>query len=438
MSRWVSVLLCMALAGLCVAAPKRAYVIRGRRVQVVPKEALEKLGLKRAVIPPERNAAWPLLEAAERWVSCPKKLGKSYTKAQKAPWGDELAALRPWLARQAPNLRLVRQAVERPELQFPILSRDGRVTSLFAALMPQLSGLRNVGRTLVARGHGFEGAGKMREALADYLLALRLGRKLAPGDFLITGLVGLAVERIGAQALTSFALRGRADAAALARLAAELERIGAQPVDWARTMVAEQAAAEHAISFYATLGANARVGRFGRWIVPLLRSRAWRIAWPDRIMASECRAVYDKLRALGKRPPWEAVRESRVLFGRGRRMGAPAGVSSWNFLARMLLPALGRVVAQYVESMARFEASRIVTAMRRYQMAEGQWPAGLADLAPRFLKQVPLDPFTGKPFRYRKRARGWRLYSVGKNLKDDGGRRRADVVIRFPLKEAKR
>ena len=31
------------------------------------------------------------------------------------------------------------------------------------------------------------------------------------------------------------------------------------------------------------------------------------------------------------------------------------------------------------------------------------------------------DPFTGKPLRLRKTADGWLVYSVGENLRDDGG-----------------
>ena len=41
---------------------------------------------------------------------------------------------------------------------------------------------------------------------------------------------------------------------------------------------------------------------------------------------------------------------------------------------------------------------------------------------PAQLKQVPLDPYDGKPLRYRLRADGAVVYSVGPDLIDDGGK----------------
>ena len=42
-------------------------------------------------------------------------------------------------------------------------------------------------------------------------------------------------------------------------------------------------------------------------------------------------------------------------------------------------------------------------------------------LAPEFVEKAPLDPLTGKPFRYSVTASGIKLWGVGCNLVDDGG-----------------
>lgn len=62
-------------------------------------------------------------------------------------------------------------------------------------------------------------------------------------------------------------------------------------------------------------------------------------------------------------------------------------------------------------------------------------PAGFPTLdavAHYFGGHVPVDPFTGEPFRYVPGQDGFRLYSVGGNLKDDGGEEKAhaDIVWR--------
>jgi hypothetical protein len=74
----------------------------------------------------------------------------------------------------------------------------------------------------------------------------------------------------------------------------------------------------------------------------------------------------------------------------------------------------------------RMEAARRVTvnaiALKRFSLKHGQWPATLGELAPEFLSSVPIDPFDGKPLRYRPNGDGtYLLYCVGDDGVDDGG-----------------
>jgi hypothetical protein len=64
----------------------------------------------------------------------------------------------------------------------------------------------------------------------------------------------------------------------------------------------------------------------------------------------------------------------------------------------------------------------IACALERYRLANGQFPDSLAALAPRFFSRIPDDILTGQPYTYRRTGNGhFVLYSVGWNLKDDGG-----------------
>jgi len=56
-----------------------------------------------------------------------------------------------------------------------------------------------------------------------------------------------------------------------------------------------------------------------------------------------------------------------------------------------------------------------------YHAREGCYPASLELLAEHFDGNVPLDPFVGKPFVYLPSEDSFVLYSVGRNLVDDGG-----------------
>jgi hypothetical protein len=70
---------------------------------------------------------------------------------------------------------------------------------------------------------------------------------------------------------------------------------------------------------------------------------------------------------------------------------------------------------------AKISIARIGLALERYHAAKGGYPAALSDLAPDYINEVPPDIYTGKPLLYRSDQGGAVIYSVGQNMKDDGG-----------------
>jgi hypothetical protein len=61
-------------------------------------------------------------------------------------------------------------------------------------------------------------------------------------------------------------------------------------------------------------------------------------------------------------------------------------------------------------------------ALKRYALRHGQPPANLASLVPEYLNELPTDLMDGQSLRYQLNPDGtFVLYSVGENLRDDGG-----------------
>lgn len=83
------------------------------------------------------------------------------------------------------------------------------------------------------------------------------------------------------------------------------------------------------------------------------------------------------------------------------------------------------VTAPSIESYASHEASLSLMAvglrLEQYQAETGRVPDSLDAVAHHFDGHLPVDPFTGEAFRYVPGGDGFRLYSVGSNLEDDGG-----------------
>ncbi|MFH1228066.1 MAG: hypothetical protein V1701_09225, partial [Planctomycetota bacterium] len=74
----------------------------------------------------------------------------------------------------------------------------------------------------------------------------------------------------------------------------------------------------------------------------------------------------------------------------------------------------------------------VLAALKLYKLRHGAYPETLNKLAPEIISEVPIDHYSDKPFVYRvdKDNKLW-LYSIGSDLKDDGGvdKRQEDIII---------
>jgi hypothetical protein len=107
-------------------------------------------------------------------------------------------------------------------------------------------------------------------------------------------------------------------------------------------------------------------------------------------------------------------------------------------LTGYLAPALSRIRVIHCRAAADIRITRTGLALLHYRDSHGGFPPTLDTLG---LRDVS-DPFTGKPLLYRIEDKGFVLYSVGEDLKDNAGtprnRQRGkqpadyDIVWRFP------
>lgn len=67
--------------------------------------------------------------------------------------------------------------------------------------------------------------------------------------------------------------------------------------------------------------------------------------------------------------------------------------------------------------------ARTALALEQFYLDQSTYPASLSQLVPQFLPEVELDPTDFEPMRYqRTQADQFRLYSIGWNETDDGGK----------------
>lgn len=127
------------------------------------------------------------------------------------------------------------------------------------------------------------------------------------------------------------------------------------------------------------------------------------------------------------RPDWQALDQSWTEHRRG-------------IVTALLAPATEKAVAAATDADAGRLLARTALALTAFQAKTGAYPDKLDALVPEYLPRVPLDPFSGRPLKTKRDGDGVIVYSVGRDLKDDGGVREevgktgGDLVFRLRRK----
>lgn len=77
--------------------------------------------------------------------------------------------------------------------------------------------------------------------------------------------------------------------------------------------------------------------------------------------------------------------------------------------------------SQRYETQSYLDAIRTVLAIQAYKNRYNSYPSNLTDLRNKLNWNIPKDLYSGKDFMYKRQNKGFILYSVGLDMKDDGG-----------------
>lgn len=90
---------------------------------------------------------------------------------------------------------------------------------------------------------------------------------------------------------------------------------------------------------------------------------------------------------------------------------------------QMMNPVVDAVRFQGARSRILNDLLLLGLALRAYHDERGRYPDRLAELTTKYLQALPRDPFAGNTgYRYRRTPTGYRLYSLGPDRTDDGGK----------------
>lgn len=257
------------------------------------------------------------------------------------------------------------------------------------------------------------------EALRD---VFRIRRSVISEPVLISALVGNALDGIGSRAVRDCLERTRFTDVQLALLSEDLRSIASTNCS-ERAFVGELAngrsvynggaAALVSVGGPGTTGTPSAASHLG---IGVLRASGI-LAADEAFYLRKMSAFIDAARQPYPQALVAAETTEAELMA---DLAKPSG--KLKLFSRMMLPALAKAIAKGAFDQAQLRLTMTALAIERFRLAHANaTPDTLAGLVPQFLPEVPMDPFDGKPIRYRRTESGYILHSTGMDRRDDGG-----------------
>jgi hypothetical protein len=393
-----------------------------------------------------------------------------FYKTMESPW---TAAKHPryaaWLKANEKPLKKILEAAERPRFYAPLISGDGVNAAMITVLLPVTQESRQCARLLKAHAMFSIGEGKTEDARRDILACHRLARLEGQGTTLVDALVAIAIDGNACQADRALAQSGKLSAREAADFAAELKKLPPLPKMADKIDVAERYMFLDCVEMIAANGVDSISALTGSGVAQAkdsslksILSRAvfsksdWDAilrtgnAWYDRMVEAARKPTYTERVEAFKQIDLEIKKiseETKSLKNVGSELMAGEALHTilskkfGNILICLLTPAIGAVIQAEERGIVYSDFSQIALALGAYHNDHGNYPDRLAELAPKYLAEIPKDGFSGADYIYRREGNGYLLYGVGRNGKDDGGKSQQndppdeegdDFVVRTP------
>ncbi len=407
----LTAVLAVAIGGLAV------FVSVASRDVAPPDEA--EFAATRSDVAPEDNAFTYFLEATNLLVETTNAALSVDFRMGKAPASGEL---REWIAQNAECMALVKRGTECAICQTPPVET---ITTLTPYVNPWL----HMQRILEARARLARLEGRFAEAADDLAVGMRFGDLIQKdASSLITYLVGLAIFSSSAEAALELARDPAAPPETLARLAAELEKVGPFDGGLAQGIKSEQRIACNIVD-----GLRNQLSSVGSIVWSdlqdgkrlLARLQKFKYCFKPNQTKRDMSAVHRRVIANASRIYADMVMGAPDEGKMGRLSLLQPNVFG-KYLFMIVIPGFDKTLESKCGTDGILAGAKLTVACNRFQREMGRWPAELQELVPEFLAEVPRDPYDGAPFRYSE-EKGL-VWAVGKNLTDEGGSMRGPGV----------
>jgi hypothetical protein len=418
---------------------------------------------------PESDKAWPLYKQAIILQIGYQKLDPMNSKTYSYPGWSDWDAAKERVAALAPALELIRQGARKPvngkalslyddpDISNAVAASGGFVPApgnpedepLWMAMLviDDLSYLRRMAMDLRLDTFDAIEEGQPERAVEDIEAMLGLAAHAGESETVLNQLVSIAIESLACgtvamvlnqypqafteadlarlqEAFMTIGLDGGGDDGSLARIPVRLSMERAYYEDMIQRVYSDDGKGDGHMTLEGT----------GLVLVPLPGLVTVVLAESRKEAVETYDESYERFIELARMQPFERGDDIEQMQAEQAEYEAngflqarqPLGsmVTNWP----MMIRALDRINTER-------DAAITVIALHRYRLADGDFPAALDELVPKFLPTLPLDPMDGKPLRYRLKVSGPVLYSIGADGFDGGGVKAEEEQDAYPSAE---
>ncbi|GAB4136446.1 MAG: hypothetical protein Tsb009_03500 [Planctomycetaceae bacterium] len=401
-----------------------------------------------------------------------KQIDDSYGK----PWSrKQFPKLAAWLDQNKKPLDLVVQAVKRERYWYPVVSVSWGANTpidLWHHTGPNFESIVAMRRGLARRAMLAVTENRIDEAMQDILASYRLSQHLSQANNVLDFLMGCAVEAESHFTLLALLESGKMSDEQLMSLWLKYQKLSefqsfADLINFESRLKTLQC-----ISFLARNPSRGYLALSFEIFLPpegratkanFFMKRGWKrvflkVDW--NLVLTQTNAHYDQIYAALKRPHHRdrinQLKKLKKEFPEYEGMGETEFIVRWLLLGNLSSSKATKMMGDYIcyafhengtgvseaqnRAITRNRLMRIAIALESYRRKHGRFPETLARLKPEFLKEIPLDLYSEKPFLYRPEKKGYLLNSVGQNLRDDKGvtsgpEEKDDIGIKMSLPE---